>query len=188
MNKHYLLTLTLLSMLLCITSISQAKDPIRTIEGIVINVSDGDSIQVKDNLGTKVKVRLYGIDAPEAENTSRKTRKVTKPGQFYGEEARIALGKKLYDKKVKLDVMDIDKYRRLVSIVYLDGKNINQEMVAEGCAWAYRKYLDKALASDFIQLEEQAKAKRLGLWQYDKPEPPWEFRKRIKKSMRDQVW
>lgn len=39
-------------------SIALAKDPIRTIEGIVTKVSDGDTIHVSDNLGTKVKVRL----------------------------------------------------------------------------------------------------------------------------------
>jgi len=54
---------TLLSMLLA--SPSFAKAPIRTIEGIVTKVSDGDTIQVTDSLGTKVKVRYYGIDCPE---------------------------------------------------------------------------------------------------------------------------
>lgn len=30
---------------------------------MVSKVSDGDTVQVQDTLGTKVKVRLYGIDA-----------------------------------------------------------------------------------------------------------------------------
>lgn len=38
--------------------VAQAKEPIRTIEGLVTKVSDGDTINVQDNLGTKVKVRL----------------------------------------------------------------------------------------------------------------------------------
>lgn len=36
-----------------------AKNPIRTIEGIVVKVSVGDTIQVQDDLGTKVKVRHH---------------------------------------------------------------------------------------------------------------------------------
>jgi len=70
--------------------------------------------------------------------------------------------------------------KRSVGIVYLNGKNINQEMVAEGWAWAYRQYLDRPHASEFIKLEEQARAKKLGLWQQNNLEPPWEFRKMLK--------
>ena len=47
-----------------------AKEPIRTIEGVVSKISDGDTIHVTDSLGTKVKVRFYGIDAPETEKGS----------------------------------------------------------------------------------------------------------------------
>lgn len=168
--------ITLLFGLLSIST-AVAEDPIRIIEGIVIKVSDGDSIQVQDPLGTKVKVRLYGIDAPE-------TDKPNKPGQPYGEESWKALKGKVSGKQVKLDVMDIDKYKRLVCIVYLNGKNINQEMVAEGYAWAYRKYLDRPHASEYIELEEQTRSRRLGLWQQNNPQPPWEFRRSLKKGER----
>lgn len=37
---------------------------IRTVEGTVMRVSDGDTITVVTAEGTKVKTRLYGIDAP----------------------------------------------------------------------------------------------------------------------------
>ncbi|WP_026840533.1 thermonuclease family protein [Citrifermentans bremense] len=43
-----------------------AKPPVRTIDGFVSKVSDGDTVQVQDALGTKVKVRLYGIDGNDA--------------------------------------------------------------------------------------------------------------------------
>jgi endonuclease YncB( thermonuclease family) len=172
-------------LMLFITSIpALAKEPIRTIEGQVTIVLDGDTIHVKDSLGTKVKVRLYGIDAPETEKVNKKTGKITKPGQPYGEEAYQSLNSKVYRKQVKLDVMAVDQYKRTVGIVYLNGKSINQEMVAEGYAWAYRQYLDRAHASEYIDLEENARRNRLGLWQQSNPQPPWEFRKRLKKSKR----
>jgi endonuclease YncB( thermonuclease family) len=69
-----------------------------------------------------------------------------------------------------------------VYLVWLDSRNINQEMVAEGWAWAYRQYLDTPYASEFIGSEEQARAKRLGLWQQNNPQPPWEFRKSLRKG------
>ncbi len=109
-----------------------AKDPIRIIEGIVSKVSDGDTIQLKDPLGTKVKIRLYGIDAPETEKSNRKTGRVSKPGQPYGEEAFEALKGKIDSQRVKVEVMDIDRYRRAVSIIWLGNRNINREMVREG--------------------------------------------------------
>jgi micrococcal nuclease len=84
--------------------------------------------------------------------------------------------------QVKVDVLDIDKYKRLVCIVWLNGRNINQEMIREGHAWAYKKYLDKSpYASEFIKAEEVARKERAGLWNEPNPQPPWEFRKSIEK-------
>ncbi len=148
---------------------------------LVTKVSDGDTIQVVDSLGTKVKVRFYGIDCPETEKATGR-QAVSKPGQPYGEEAFRALQGKLQRQHVRLDVMDTDRYGRTVSIVWLGDRNINLEMVAEGWAWAYTQYLDRPHASEYLQAEEQARAKRLGLWQQSNPQPPWEFRKMQRKS------
>lgn len=172
-------------LLLCLSTIpSFAKEPIRVIEGMVTKISDGDTIQVTDQLGTKVKVRFYGMDAPETEKSNKKTGKVSKPGQPYGEEAFQALQQKVKRQKVRLDVMDIDRYGRTVSIVWLGNRNINREMVVEGWAWAYRQYLDRAHASEYINDEEQARKAQKGIWQQNNPQPPWEFRKSLKKSGR----
>ena len=184
MNR--LLSIIIITLLLLPTLVF-AKDPIRTIEGIVSKVSDGDTIHVTDPMGTKVKVRLYGIDAPETPKGNKKTGRISKPGQPYGEEAYRALNSKVYRKSIKLDIMAVDQYKRSVGIVWLNGKNINQEMVAEGYAWAYRQYLDRPHASEYIELEEQARSKRLGLWEQSNPQPPWEFRRSLKKGKRSRA-
>lgn len=162
-----------------------AKEPVRIIEGTVIKVSDGDTIQVTDSFGTKVKVRFYGIDAPETEKSNKRTGHISKPGQPYGEEAFQALKSKLQRQEVRLDVMDVDRYGRTVSIVWLGSRNINREMVSEGWAWAYRQYLDRPHASEYIQAEEQARSRKLGLWKQSNPQPPWEFRKGLRKKKGD---
>ena len=160
----------LASLLLLVVLPVDAKQPIRTIEGTVTRVSDGDTIQITDQLGTKAKVRLYGIDAPE-------TAKGKKLGQPYGEESFQMLRQKVDRQQVRLDVVDIDKYKRLVAIAWLSGRNINREMVSEGWAWAYRKYLYRAHASEWISDEEQARKAGKGLWQKGgNIQPPWEFR------------
>lgn len=178
MFKNILLV-TLGILLLLVPQVSLGKEPIRTLFGIVVKVADGDTITVNSN-GTKVKVRLYGIDAPETYKMNKRTGIISKSGQPSGEEAFQALDNKVYHKQVKLDVMDIDRYRRAVCIVCLGNRNINREMVREGWAWAYRQYLDRPYTSEFIREEEEASKARRGLWEQGNPQPPWEFRKKLR--------
>jgi endonuclease YncB( thermonuclease family) len=153
------------------------RESIRTVDGIVTQVSDGDTVKLETTEGTKLKIRLYGIDAPEMEKINRRTGMVSKPGQPYGEGAYEALKSKMLDSKVKVDIIAIDRYKRMVGVVYLDNKNINLEMVKEGWAWAYREYLGRPYASEFLNAESEARTKKLSLWQQPNPQPPWEFRK-----------
>lgn len=150
-----------------------AKQPIRTITGTVTKVSDGDTLQVTDVSGTKVKIRLYGVDAPE-------TPKPKKPGQPGGEEAFQVLYNKVYGKTVQVQILNLDQYQRAVSLIWFGDRVINLEMVQEGWAWAYRQYLDRAYASEFISSEENARKTRKGIWVQGNPQPPWEFRKQLK--------
>jgi endonuclease YncB( thermonuclease family) len=102
---------------------------IRTGEGTVTKVSDGDTVQVITAEGTKLKIWLYGLDAPETEKINRRSGIVSKPGQPYGEEAMQALVSKVYGKKVRVDILDIDRYHRMVSMIWWNNRNINLELV-----------------------------------------------------------
>ena len=53
-------------------------------------------------------------------------------------------------------------------------------MVAEGYAWAYRRYLKGPYASEYIGAEGVARSRHAGLWEESNPQPPWEFRKLLK--------
>lgn len=83
-------------------------------------------------------------------------------------------------KRVKVQIMDVDRYHRMVAILYLGDRGINREMVSEGYAWAYREYLHGPYASEYIDAEREARSKHLGLWQQMNPQPPWEFRRRLR--------
>lgn len=141
----------------------------QVIQGMVREVYDGDTLLLVSKSDGRVKVRLYGIDAPE-------TRKPDRPGQPFGSQSRRVLMYKLLGREVRLEVRERDQYQRAVAVVYQGGRDINAEMVAEGMAWAYRHYLEGAYASRYIGLEEQARRRRLGLWRDHNPKPPWEFR------------
>lgn len=163
--KLFLSVLTLLILSLSAETFAATK----TVQGMVREVFDGDSMLVVTRSKGTMKVRLYGIDAPE-------TAKPDRPGQEYGDQARRVLKYKVLGKAVLLDVQDKDQYSRSVAVVRIGRRDINAEMVAEGMAWAYRRYLDGPYASEYIQLEEKARRRRLGLWRQANPKPPWEFR------------
>jgi hypothetical protein len=44
-----------------------------------------------------------------------------------------ALEGTVLNKPVRLEIMGNDRYKRIVSIVWFDGRNINRKMVTEGC-------------------------------------------------------
>jgi len=159
-------------------SVSQAV--IRTLTGTVTKVTDGDTIHVTTPERTKLKVRLYGIDAPETPKVNQRSGRISKPGQPYGEESWKALEIKIMRKQVKLDIIDIDKYRRMVGIVWIGERNINLEMVSEGYAEAYVEYLKYPYRSEFIEAEREAKSAGRGIWKLTEYERPTDFRKRLK--------
>lgn len=160
---------------------------IRTLTGTVTKVIDGDSIHITTTEQTKLKVRLYGIDAPETDRIDHHTGQVNKPGQPHGEESWKALESKIMGKKVRMDVLDIDKYKRLVGMVWLDDRNIDLEMVREGYAEAFIEYLKPPYRSQFLEAEKEARSHKRGIWSLSDYERPRDFRKRMKVRGGDQL-
>ena len=79
--------LFLIVVLTALLNTLSAHAAIRTVTGTVTKVSDGDTIHVRTPEGTKLRVRLYGIDAPETPKINAHSGQVNKPGQPYGEES-----------------------------------------------------------------------------------------------------
>ncbi|EOY4239110.1 thermonuclease family protein [Campylobacter upsaliensis] len=145
----------------------------KELTGKVSRVIDGDTIELLAKTSktnpynhiTKLKIRLYGIDAPELK-------------QAYGKEAKEFLSALVLKQEVSLIIENKDKYDRFVGTLFLKGQDINKEMVKNGYAHAYESFSKKYLA-------EQADAKmfKLGLWQDERVMSPSEFRKQqIKNS------
>jgi micrococcal nuclease len=146
------------------------RTPTRAVTGTVTRVADGDTLTLVTAEGTKIRVRLYGIDAPEV-------RRGRQRGQPHGGAAKLALEEKVIRRQVRVEVLDKDRYRRSVGVVYSNGRDINAEMVREGHAWAFREYLERPYASEYIRAEEEARRARRGLWAENNPKPPREFRR-----------
>ena len=76
-----------------------------------------------------------------------------------------------HGKRVRLEVIDRDRYTRLVGKVTLPaGRDLGEEMVRAGLAWWSEKYAPNEEILE--QLQQQAKEARRGLWQDPKPKPP----------------
>ena len=91
------------------------------ITGKVVGVSDGDTITVLTPAKESVKVRLYGIDAPESK-------------QAFGARAKQELSGLVFGKAVRVEVVDKDRYGRTVGRVFVGDVDVNLEMVRRGFA------------------------------------------------------
>ncbi len=181
-RSKILILLFLIFALASFINVQAVNAALRTITGAVIKVTDGDSIQIMTPERTKLKIRLYGIDAPETTKINHRTGQVSKPGQPYGDESWKGLKSKIMGKQVKVEILDIDKYRRMVGMVWLDDRNINIEMVRGGYAETFVEYLKPPYRTMFVAAEEEAKSAKSGIWSLANYERPRVFRKKLKLS------
>ena len=138
------------------------------LNGTVVGVSDGDTITVLDKLSKDHKVRLMGIDAPEK-------------SQAFGNEAKQTLSNYIYTKEVSVEYKKLDKYKRIVGKVTLDGQDICLQMIVDGMAWHYTEYEKEQSKADrelYRHAEAKAREVNLGLWVEKQAVSPWIFRQK----------
>ena len=123
------------------------------IDITISGISDGDSMRA-DTL----RLRLHGIDAPE---TKQKCTDAVGKTYACGMQARNQLQKLIKPgDRLSCDLLDIDRYRRLIVRCFKKGKDINKAMVRAGWAVAYTRYSD-----NYLTAETAAKEEQIGLWQ-----------------------
>ena len=108
---------------------------------------DGDSLMVGNQ-----EVRLFGIDAPEFDQTC------TRKGASWscGTEAADHLSRLVTGRDVRCRLVSTDQYNRAVSRCTVGTTDINAAMVESGFATAFRQY-----SSDYTAAEARAKAARV---------------------------
>jgi len=131
--------------------------------GKVVGVTDGDTLTVLRGQ-EQVRVRLYGIDAPERR-------------QPWGDRARQVLGELAYGQTVEVQEMDRDRYGRTVARLEAQGRDVGRELVRQGLAWVYERYCATLDCEAMRRAQADAKANRAGLWADPSPAPPWEWRR-----------
>jgi endonuclease YncB( thermonuclease family) len=151
-----------------ITLLSVAGPPVvasdlPVLHGTVVGVIDGDTADIRLESGM-IRIRFHAIDAPES-------------GQPNGKAAKAALSQLIFGKAVEVEPFEQDRYDRLVARVWLDGQDVNAEMIKSGNAWTYRRYADEPA---YCEYEKAARDQGRGLWRLPPADrvAPWEWRQR----------
>jgi endonuclease YncB( thermonuclease family) len=84
------------------------------IHGHVVAVTDGDTIKVLTTENQLLRVRVAWIDAPES-------------SQAFGQRAKQAMSALVFDKDVELRFHTVDRYSRLVCMVFVDGTDAGHD-------------------------------------------------------------
>ena len=95
------------------------------LEARVSKILDGDTFTLS---GESRRIRVWGLDAPEWD-------------QQGGSNATATLRSLIFGKTLRCNVLDIDRYGRLVGQCFLpDGRDIAAEMIRSGAATEYCRY------------------------------------------------
>lgn len=124
-------------------------------------VIDGDTIEIRGE-----RIRFHGIDAPESRQTC------VARGQVWrcGRKAAIALADFIGRSPVRCEKRGTDRYGRTIAACHVRGDDVEQWMVLNGWALAYRRY-----SRDYVAHEQAAQAAHAGIWRGEFV-PPWEWR------------
>ena len=127
----------------------------------IVRVIDGDTV-LAESRGTELKIRLSEIDAPEM-------------NQPYGTNSKKCLSELIRESSsLKFKSDGQDNYGRSLGWLVTDDKNLNYEMIKEGCAWVYDRYV---INKTIYSFQNGARLKNLGLWKQNNPIAPWVWRR-----------
>lgn len=182
--------------------------PDEVLQVIVGKVFDGDGFLAKvwhphrETWVERVPFRFAFIDAPEIDQQFGNESKEFLSKLIAHKTLRLdPIGKE------STGYIPVDSYKRLLCMAFLTHqmetgridyyrngtcgagivkqarsvtRNIELEMIVNGWAWVTEQYAFDREA-EYFEAQNDAKRNRRGLWVMDKPEPPWNFKRRQKR-------
>jgi len=145
------------ALIICLTAISS---PSMAGQFKVTTIYDGDTIMAEGH-DVIIYVLLAGIDAPEIASRGQDQH------QPFGQKAKRYLEKTILNKTVEIKGYGIGQYpyNHLIGEIFLDGLNINIELLKEGLAEVLHEMPPTGLVvTPYIEAEEEAKRAGRGIW------------------------
>ena len=139
----------------------------QVVEGRIVGVLDGDTVELLTDDLVHQRIRLRGIDAPEKR-------------QAFGNRAKQALSALVFGRRVTVAYSKVDRYDRWVGRITVNGVDVSRAVIAQGMAWHFAFYKREQPADERVgdaEAEQAARLERRGLWVDDAPVPPWDFRR-----------
>jgi endonuclease YncB( thermonuclease family) len=113
----------------------------------VLRVIDGDTIETENGQ----KIRLRGINTPEKSMPLH-------------DEAKNFLSELILNRSIEIEVHGVDRYNRILAHVFLNGQNLNEQILKMGFGTLY--YYEKDLHySSLRKAEEKARENEIGIWE-----------------------
>lgn len=144
--------------------------PKKSLVGNVIQVADGDTVWVLPKGGSKTKVQLVRIDAPELD-------------QPYGTDAQKFLSDLVLHKKVEVQYTSKDRTGCVGGVIFLQHEkgmvDVNLTLVLNGLAW-HDDASDKTEA--YANGQTKARAAKIGLWADADPIYPARWAKGVRSA------
>ena len=154
---------------------SPCLGPLADEEGLaarVVRVIDGDTIDAVFTDGSIDRVRLLGIDTPETNSPNRAykfgnisdTACLDSWGVLATEFTAELLTRRWVDVLPDPQAGARDRIGRMLAYISVDGADFNGALVEGGFARVYAEG-DSNREADYLELEERARLKGVGLWQ-----------------------
>jgi micrococcal nuclease len=94
----------------------------------VTRVADGDTVDVLIAPTRRVRIRLHGVDTPEAREP-------------FSNQARTFTRTLMFGRQVTVTGKDVDRYDRLVARIAVDDADASESIVGAGLACTFRQYV-----------------------------------------------
>ncbi len=125
-----------------------------TIDGRVFAVLTGNQITVSTGDGKFRNVILLGVAVPDTDSSA-------------GRDAKRQLHSLLAGQVVTIEYRTLNPLGVIIGTVYRAGANMNLRLIQSGLARAKSEQgLDREMLNRYLAAEQQARQRRLGVWQH----------------------
>ena len=153
-------------------SASAQVDTLPPLTSVIYGVHDGDSYYFSAALPARRTYRIAGADTPEVFGG------YVSATQPLGREVADSVRQIIKGQQVLYNIVGIDKYKRPIVVVYVNGRDLALTILERGWGYAVKtKFLPADINRQYSDAAKGAKKKRLGVYGLKNQVSPAKWRK-----------